>query len=224
MNYQRIYDLLIEKARNRVPSVDAYYELHHILPKCLNGSNDSNNLIKLTPEEHYLAHQLLVKIHPENKSLVKAANMMTTGKYRSNQLYGWLKRKHSESMSGEGNHFYGRTHTPEELEKMRNGNLGKTRSDETREKISAYRTGKKWDESSKAKLSDKRKGCKGSPHSEESKSKISLSRLISARIYRISIQTPDGTFASIRETADHYGIDPATVVYRCKHWEDWNRT
>lgn len=52
----------------------------------------------MTPEEHYVAHQLLVKIHPENRKLVFAASMMCNGSNgRNNKRYGWLKKKFAEA-------------------------------------------------------------------------------------------------------------------------------
>lgn len=108
MNYQKIYDSLIEKGRNRL--LKEYSETHHILPRCMGGSDDKENLVDLTPEEHYLAHQLLVKIYPNNHALVKAASMMIPNR-PSNKMYGWLKRRFSEAQSvcqsNEGNSQYG---------------------------------------------------------------------------------------------------------------------
>jgi hypothetical protein len=66
MNYKKIYDNLISKGRNRV--LNCYVERHHIIPKCMGGTDDEENLVELTPEEHYVAHQLLVKIYPKNKA------------------------------------------------------------------------------------------------------------------------------------------------------------
>jgi hypothetical protein len=63
----------------------------------MNGTNDKENLVKLTPEEHYVAHQLLVKIHPGNHSLAKAAAMMTVNR-TTNKIYGWVRRRFAESM------------------------------------------------------------------------------------------------------------------------------
>jgi len=39
MNYQRIYNQLIERAQseNRVKSREFYFEAHHIIPKCMGG-------------------------------------------------------------------------------------------------------------------------------------------------------------------------------------------
>ena len=95
MKYDKIYDDLIERARGRL--IEGYVEKHHIVPRCMGGSDDASNLVPLTPEEHYIAHQLLVKIHPTHYGLLNAAIAMTkelTYTQRSkNKMYGWLKRK-----------------------------------------------------------------------------------------------------------------------------------
>lgn len=96
MNYQKIYEQLIDRGKNRILS--GYVETHHIRPVCLGGTNDNSNLVELTPEEHYLAHQLLCKIYPKNGSLAKAALMMTANR-PSNKIYGWIRRKHAKAMS-----------------------------------------------------------------------------------------------------------------------------
>lgn len=107
MNYQKHYGLLIERARVR--KLEGYSERHHITPKCLGGNDDPDNLVDLTPEEHYIAHQLLVKMYPSHPGLVWAAIKMTQNSFattRSNKLYGWLKRKHSAASkmrTGEAN-------------------------------------------------------------------------------------------------------------------------
>lgn len=108
LNYKKIYDSLIDRGINR--TLTGYKEIHHIIPRCLGGSDEKENLVDLTPEEHYLAHQLLVKIYPGNIKLVKAAAMMIPNR-PTNKMYGWLKRRfsvaQSESQSGEGNSQYG---------------------------------------------------------------------------------------------------------------------
>ena len=65
------YGRLIERAKTR--QLTGYVEKHHVVPKCIGGTDEKSNLVKLTPEEHYVAHQLLVKIYPDNDSLVYAA-------------------------------------------------------------------------------------------------------------------------------------------------------
>ena len=116
MNYQKIYDTLIHRAltssrKKLKPNHPDYiaYELHHIIPECLfknrvrkgpsghleGNPNSKENLVLLTPEEHYLAHQLLVKIYPGNHKLVRAAIMLCTqpnGVRSTNKIYGWLRK------------------------------------------------------------------------------------------------------------------------------------
>lgn len=118
MNYQRIYDALIQRAKDETrkklkpanPNYK-YYESHHIIPVCMGGLNNKENLILFTAEEHYVAHQLLVKIYPENRKLIHAANMMsmnTNGKRPNNRSYGWLRRRLSESLLGRTPHNKGK--------------------------------------------------------------------------------------------------------------------
>ena len=97
MNYAKIYDDLIARGKNRV--LESYKERHLIIPRCLGGTDEPENLVDLTPEEHYVAHQLLIKIYNGNYALVKAAAMMIPNR-PSNKLYGWLRRRFSESQKG----------------------------------------------------------------------------------------------------------------------------
>lgn len=62
MDHQAAYDWLMQRARNR-PAPQIYYEVHHIQPRSLDGSDDPENLVKLTYREHYLAHWLLSKMY-----------------------------------------------------------------------------------------------------------------------------------------------------------------
>lgn len=108
MNYSRIYDNLITRAKSRI--IYSYTERHHIVPRCMGGTDDAHNLVDLTPEEHYLAHQLLVKIHPQNDKLIFAASMMISNR-PTNKMYGWLRRRFqlavSKQQRGSGNSQYG---------------------------------------------------------------------------------------------------------------------
>lgn len=100
MHYQKHYNVLIKRAKDRL--LEGYIEKHHIIPKCIGGSDNIENIVALTAEEHYVAHQLLIKIYPNEPKLVYAAKMMTIGakhNYRNNKLYGWLRRKHATEIS-----------------------------------------------------------------------------------------------------------------------------
>jgi hypothetical protein len=95
MNYQKHYDLLIEKAKIRL-NVTGYKEKHHIRPKCIGGTNEKENLVILTAEEHYIAHLLLAKIYSHVPPLINAAAMMAC---RNNKNYGWVMRKYAKVAS-----------------------------------------------------------------------------------------------------------------------------
>lgn len=110
MNYQRLYNNIVRRGQNRI--LEGYSEKHHIVPRCMGGTDEITNLVSLTPEEHYLCHLLLVKIHPNNIRLVKAAMFLTSSNSnspRNNKMYGWLKRQYSNSIKGAGNPNYNGT-------------------------------------------------------------------------------------------------------------------
>ena len=61
MNYENIYNKLIDNARRNNNITGKYYENHRIIPLCLGGNDNSENLVKLTLREHYIAHKLLAE-------------------------------------------------------------------------------------------------------------------------------------------------------------------
>ena len=67
MNYTNIYNAIVNNAKNNQPA--EYRERHHIIPKCMGGSNSKKNLVTLTSREHFLCHWLLCKIYPDNFKL-----------------------------------------------------------------------------------------------------------------------------------------------------------
>lgn len=100
--YFNWYESIIDRAKGR--EIEGYKERHHIIPKCMGGNDSESNLVYLTPEEHYVCHQILIKMYPSENSLVFAARMMAvnnhyTQKRNGNKLYGWLKRKAQKKMS-----------------------------------------------------------------------------------------------------------------------------
>lgn len=181
MDYQKIYCAIIKRAQNRI--IDGYVEKHHILPKCMGGSDDLDNLVLLTAREHYIAHQLLVKINPNNHKLIYAANMMTVGNARNNRSYEWLRKKRvaalSEDFTGRKRQrrkwitdgveskqilfedeipdgwYKGRVFSEEGKQSILNG-LMKPCSEETKLKISKSKLGKKHSTETKLKISKSR--------------------------------------------------------------------
>ena len=156
MNYRKIYDSLINRGKSRI--LESYSEKHHIIPRCMGGTDDKDNLVDLTPEEHYLAHQLLVKIYPDNHLLAMAVAMMIPNR-PSNKMYGWLRRRHSVAMSvfqtGEGNSQFGTIWITNGVEEM------KTKSGIPdgwfQGRLSSYKAREVKKEKAKAKLEAKQK-------------------------------------------------------------------
>lgn len=58
--------------RGRFGITEGYKERHHIIPRCIGGSNNKDNLIDLYAKEHFIAHMLLAKENPTNEHLVYA--------------------------------------------------------------------------------------------------------------------------------------------------------
>jgi len=155
MNYYKNYieyiDFVKTKNRKKFDKNDkeyVYYENHHIIPKCVGGDDNSQNLVLLTAREHFLAHYLLVKIYKNTEfygRLSLAFFQFTCRKNKNGQqnriynsrLYDYCKknldlslsedrkkkisetRKKYKIGSGEKNPFYGRKHSQESIKKMK---------------------------------------------------------------------------------------------------------
>ena len=116
MNYQRIYDQIIDRAKKekRVKvKGGTYYEAHHIIPKCLGGEGKTSqwrthpNIVLLTGREHFVCHWLLYRIYPENTKLVFAFWAMCNQKSKyqeerylsSSRTYEEARKAFSETSS-----------------------------------------------------------------------------------------------------------------------------
>jgi hypothetical protein len=146
MNYEKIYSLLIERAKSR--ELTAYSERHHILPTCIGGPNTKENIVRLTPEEHYVAHQLLVKIYPGVKGLLYACFVMcnkVNGR-SNNKMYGWLRKKQGEANRG-------RKASPETRKKMSNSRKGMPKSEAHKAAIATALKGKQFSQDRKDAIS-----------------------------------------------------------------------
>ena len=122
MDYQRIYNQLIDRARkeNRVYGKGTYYERHHIIPRCMGGEGKATqwkthlNIIVLTAREHFLAHRLLFKIHPENTKIAYSfwamCNLKNAGQegryFPNSRAYREAKEAHSKAQSISRTAFY----------------------------------------------------------------------------------------------------------------------
>lgn len=88
LHYLKRYDKLINFYKNKL--IEGYNEKHHIIPKCLGGSDDLENLILIPARVHFICHYLLYKAYPNNNKLALAFSMMTVNnpyQKRNSKLY-----------------------------------------------------------------------------------------------------------------------------------------
>ena len=120
MDYRTIYDSLTS-----TDSQAEYTEKHHIIPKCMGGTNDKSNLVKLTAREHYIAHKLLTKIYPNSPKLLLAHSMMTVGRTVSSIQYEDAKKSRSLAMKlNNPVHKMSREEVDNMMDALRSYNLG----------------------------------------------------------------------------------------------------
>lgn len=108
----KTYKELIDYAKNedRAKGGKEYYELHHILPRSMGGSDKKENLVLLTVGEHTYAHYLLAM---ENKEInrriyiinIQAAWFIINGgskgnysKLKEQKIKEWLLDKNAQKI------------------------------------------------------------------------------------------------------------------------------
>jgi hypothetical protein len=187
MNYKKIYQQLMDRALLR--TLPGYKERHHIVPKCIGGDDNPDNIAELTAREHFIAHKLLCEIYPSNSKLQYALWMMSNKTQSGNQqrLYNISNREYDriKLLISETRKSF--THSDDSKKKISQSNKGKiswnkglSHSDDTRQKIStankgkiAHNKGKKHTVESRQKMSVWQQQRINLPKTEEHKQKIS---------------------------------------------------
>jgi len=172
MNHQKIYNEIIERAkaenRKRLKKTNLnyiYYENHHIIPKCVGGSNDKDNLVLLTPREHYICHKLLIYIYRGNYKIYRAFHRMSCSKkinYKiSSRDYAYaIELVKMAPISEETRKKMSESQTNAAI-KYKNGSLNPTKRSSVKESISLKLKGKfKGDANPMANSSRKRENLK----------------------------------------------------------------
>jgi hypothetical protein len=170
----------------------------------LGGSDSEENLVWLTPREHWLAHKLLLKIFPKEPKIQQALWMMshTRGFVKNSREYESLRLKCQDGLKTN----LGKDFSEEHRAKIGLAHKGKVVSEETRKKLRQKALGRKLSEEAKAKCaiaSKKSKGFLGKTHSAESRAKTSNSlkgkrwwhRTVNGLVERtMSREKPDNTW------------------------------
>lgn len=99
-----------------------YSEKHHIIPLSLGGLRDRANVVRLTAREHFICHQLLVRMVTDTVSLIKMLYALarfdgTASKSRDYQLIRAARAK-AASLTHKG-----KPKSLEQREKMRQAAL-----------------------------------------------------------------------------------------------------
>jgi hypothetical protein len=135
MDYKKIYDNLITSRKLRIINSGIYYEKHHIIMKSMGGTNDKDNLVLLTPREHFLAHWLLFKIYgnaESSRAFFLMSNRGKNKKYLSSRAYAEAREAFSKIKVSEetrrkiGLKSQNRFHSNEQKKKNSDAHLGKT--------------------------------------------------------------------------------------------------
>lgn len=143
------YIFRIQNSRDNIKDKNNYQEKHHIVPKCMGGSNDKDNLIYLYAQEHYYAHKLLAKENPDNVNIKQAWYLMCHIGENNYKPYQVSAEEFEEA----------RINISKNISIM---NTGLIRSEETRKKISEHH----------ADIFGKNNPMYGQHHSEETKEKL----------------------------------------------------
>lgn len=120
---QFILDIIINRGRFAIPDTE-YTEVHHIIPECMGGTSEKENLVQLYAREHLVAHKLLADIYPCHNKVQYAFNKMLDYKRYDGALspaeYERAKKKKSEAASeawkGENNPAKARSKPVEALD------------------------------------------------------------------------------------------------------------
>lgn len=125
---------------------------HHIIPKCMGGSNHADNLVNLTAREHFICHRLLIKMVDskfKSKMVYAAWQQSRSAKFKGARItsrtfaklreemsntYSGRKRapftdkwrtNMSNSKKGKNNYMFDRNHSTESIKKISKNRKGK---------------------------------------------------------------------------------------------------
>ena len=109
--YTNTYFTIINNAlsQSRIKTVGTNYQTHHIVPKCMGGSDELHNLVVLTYKEHRVCHRLLIN--------------MTTGQAKHKMMYAYLLfNKHYDTSNMPSPQMYCTKDSYQQMTKTRQAN------------------------------------------------------------------------------------------------------
>jgi hypothetical protein len=156
--------------------------VHHIVPRSLGGSDDADNLIRLTARQHYIAHWMLARALGGSAS--RAFFMMSNfGKYGqvNSTTYQIARKEYADRVSEQLKLNPNiPAFTDEHREKLRQAKIGRKLSEQTRHRVSAAQRGRKLSEETRRRISEAKKGIAtrgyGWKHSDATRKKMTESQ------------------------------------------------
>jgi hypothetical protein len=210
MNYQKIHDSIIDRARQRILSKEQYTEKHHIIPKCEGGLDDGET-VSLTHKEHKIVHKLRFKF-TKNLGNLLAYNFMCNSVEKRKQ-----NSKMSAKLGAKAYHTIYKNQNPQQysVAQSRSGKSGGEKC--VKEKLGFFKLSE-----------EEKKRCRLSGVKTIVENKLGMFSDEFRKEHRLSlmkkIETPDGIFDSISDASKHYKITPGAMTYRLKsdNWKNWN--
>lgn len=187
--YSHWYYTIIQTAKSR--DLPGYYEAHHIIPRCMGGTDGPDNLVNLTAREHFICHMLLVRMTEADhyRKLLHAYIMMSGRRTYNSRQYMLFRKEYSivnsQLRQGSNNGMYGSDRKGE-----KNTFFGKRHTEETKQKISLKKKGHSTN--------------KGIPKSMDHRLKISKSRKEAGKKFSFLHQTLGTFFGSLRELREKF--------------------
>lgn len=111
------YKKFIATCREKEYTKKTITQLHHIIPRALGGSDSPDNLVRLSIEDHKIAHEMFAKAFDvgsyEEFVNLSAVNLLNRGIKTPQDL-----ERHRQLYIGEKNPFFGKTHTDEVKQRL----------------------------------------------------------------------------------------------------------
>ena len=165
--YTRTYFSILSTQHNNLEG----FEVHHIIPKSLGGTDNHNNVIKVSARTHFVLHLLLTKMtegEARSKMCWALHRMAYSGKLYARQ-YALARKIHQRNVS--------LPKTPEHLEKIAAKLRGQKRSAEARAKISEAAKNRTPRIQSDEEIAKRAASLRGKPKSEGHREKLRQAKL-----------------------------------------------
>lgn len=201
MNYSKVYDEILNKYGTVQKPSGTYTERHHVIPKCIGGTNDAANLLYVPTKVHFICHKLLCKMYNEPKLKFAFWAMC-------NQLSGDVSRKYVVT-----SHTYNKAKEAFAVANSmlhKNKKISKERCDALRLQMTGNSINPKGADNP----------LYGKPRSEEVKQKIRETKTLHPERnwnFKGYYITPIGVFPSAKLAAIALGISENNHVAICKY-------